>query len=237
MLRYVSPVPAQRTIALCPQWSKGYFRAGVAYYKLGQTVEAMDMVRRAGHCDVVLAHVYALSSDLHLTALWHPRVRCAQFELAASLEPSNESIHTAGSECRQRLRLIPLGAVPEINRVYLRPPTPVSRQVLGAGSVFAWGGGSGGCLGLGEVENHLYPKCVDDLRGKYVRRMRLCVRMRPARSYSRHRCQRGACRCDRCTAVARLWILTVALSTSSLLRATATRTRGATTTTSSVVWA
>jgi hypothetical protein len=59
--------------------------------------------------------------------------------------------------------------VEETGKEYLRPPTPVLRDTYGSGTLFAWGGGDLGCLGHGETDTHVYPKCVDGLRGRQVR--------------------------------------------------------------------
>ena len=32
-------------IILAPQWAKGYFRAGIVFFKLDMLIDAMDMVR------------------------------------------------------------------------------------------------------------------------------------------------------------------------------------------------
>ena len=119
---------------LAPAWPKGYYRAGVAYYRLGQLVEALDM-----------------------------------FETAAGMLPFDECVQGACMDMRVRLKLLPVGAIPEIGKAYLRPRTAVSRDVLGAGWLYAWGGAGVGALGLGDTDNQVYPKCIDAFRGRMVR--------------------------------------------------------------------
>jgi hypothetical protein len=91
-----------------------------------------------------------------------------QFELASTLEPFERGLHGALYDCRKRLNLLPLGSVPETGKVYLRPPTPITREAYGAGSLYTWGNGELGCLGHGEDDSHVGPKCVDALRGRQV---------------------------------------------------------------------
>ena len=92
-----------------------------------------------------------------------------QFERATALDPWEEVLNRGWFTCRQKLKLLPIVAPPELKTKFIRPETPVLREVLGAGYVFAWGGGADGCLGHGETDVQVLPKCVDMLRGKHVR--------------------------------------------------------------------
>jgi hypothetical protein len=92
-----------------------------------------------------------------------------QLERATALSPWEDSLNRGWFECRKKLRLLPMIAPPELGKTFLRPETAISRAVLGAGYIFAWGGGGNGCLGLGEKDTVLLPKTVDSLRGKHVR--------------------------------------------------------------------
>lgn len=93
----------------------------------------------------------------------------SQFEIAATLDPWSQAIHNACYDCRRRLNLLPLGSIPETGKMYLRPPTPVTRDLYGNGGLYSWGGGDFGCLGHGETDSLVAPKCLDALRGKQVR--------------------------------------------------------------------
>lgn len=84
------------------------------------------------------------------------------------MEPWEKGLRGAIWDCKKRLNLLPLGSVPETGKVYLRPPTAVTRDAYGAGSLYTWGNGELGCLGHGEDDSLVSPKCVDALRGRQV---------------------------------------------------------------------
>ena len=99
----------------------------------------------------------------------------AQFEIARDLDPTNQALHGACYDCRTRLQLMPLGSIPEVGKAYLRPPTPILRTTYGAGTVYTWGGGDGGCLGHADTDTIVAPKCVDVFRGRQVRDLAMAV--------------------------------------------------------------
>ena len=108
-----------------------------------------------------------------------------QFEIAHDLRPHDRTVASAMQDCKDKLGLHPVGFVKETGKEYLRPPTPVTRDLYGAGSMYSWGGGDLGCLGHGETDTMVYPKCIDALRGRQVRAFSIrCMSSTSSRTHS-----------------------------------------------------
>lgn len=121
-----------------PRWAKGYYRAGVALYHMGQVSDALDMVRYRELLSIVTARVCGLKCasqkvrDCH-DNLFQKRASTLspvssyeafpQFEIASVLAPHSRGVQGAVFDLRKKLNLLPLGAVPETGKVYLRPGT------------------------------------------------------------------------------------------------------------------
>ena len=92
----------------------------------------------------MLASVHELFSPL--PGFFKSCIGLPQFDLALALDPFDRAVQCAVLDVRTRLKLTPLGFIPETKKEYLRPATAVTRDLYGGCGVFSWGGGDLGCL-------------------------------------------------------------------------------------------